>query len=494
MAKCELSIELDEADRFHEANGIISGVVHVTVDADVRCKGLEVESVWRTHGRGNVATGTNATETLFQGEWQGGNTFSYRFDLPISGWPPTYHGHFLNVDHYVDARAHIPWAFDPKDSAPFRVRPQSGGSDLSMAAPTSASSDVARIIVVIFAITFSLAILTVTFFTGPFALLVLIFPAAGFLFWFIRKFLPRWLLGEVSCDFLVDTVSPGEMVEGELKIRPNKSVAINAITLRLQSLEKVVSGSGSNRTTHKHVIHDQTILLQDSSTLSAGETHCFPLRIDLPEDAAFSLDLSDNKLLWNATLRVDIPRWPDWVQEIPVAVVPPEQLHRVGGRSSLQSDKANTTDQVNLPASEVTADAFTVPASIDNEAAEATEPAEAAGQGVTFDETVNHFWRLRDQRSEVETLAEAVSGLTLEMEARIERRLLYGGADDPHVYKDGYAVWARYTDPPLPMVLYVPHDFADDFEQIGHEIWRGFGTIVGWDGVHGRLQIKIERP
>ena len=31
------------------------------------------------------------------------------------------------------------------------------------------------------------------------------------------------------------------------------------------------------------------------------------------------------------------------------------------------------------------------------------------------------------------------------------------------------------------MVLYVPHELADEFEQTGRELWHGRGTIVGWD-------------
>ncbi len=41
-----------EPDALHEGGGTITGVVRVVVDADVKCSGLEVQSVWRTHGRG----------------------------------------------------------------------------------------------------------------------------------------------------------------------------------------------------------------------------------------------------------------------------------------------------------------------------------------------------------------------------------------------------------------------------------------------------------
>ncbi len=89
-------------------------------------------------------------------------------------------------------------------------------------------------------------------------------------------------------------------------------------------------------------------------------------------------------------------------------------------------------------------------------------------------------------------LVEAVAGLSFTMEAIVERRLLYSGDDDPHVFQDGYAVWAHYPEPPLPLVLYVPHQLADEFEQIGRDVWRGRGTIVGWDQRHRRLQVKLE--
>ncbi len=117
---------------------------------------------------------------------------------------------------------------------------------------------------------------------------------------------------------------------------------------------------------------------------------------------------------------------------------------------------------------------------------------EPASTELTFHETAGHLAAVRGNREQLGALVEAVTGLSFEITARVERRLLYSGDDDPHVYKDGYAVWAYYPDPKLPMVLYVPHDLADEFEQIGTEQWQGRGTIVGWDSLHERLQVKIE--
>ncbi len=89
----------------------------------------------------------------------------------------------------------------------------------------------------------------------PFRLIFLLFPLIGLVYWFFRKFLPRWILGEVVAEFPVTSQSvPVKPVQGELTIEPKKGVSINGIALLFQAREQCVSGSGSNRTTHKHVI------------------------------------------------------------------------------------------------------------------------------------------------------------------------------------------------------------------------------------------------
>ena len=470
MAKCDLSIELDQPDVIHPGGGTITGLVRVVVDGDVKCSGLEVQSVWRTHGRGNVASGTAGQATLFSGQWNEGETTEYRFELPIAQWPPTYHGHYLNIDHFVDARAKIPWSFDPKATASFMVHPTCGSEQAKVVKPVTEMNNLIGCIIGFMVLAFMAAFLTGMAVAGPFSLIFLALPTIGFLIWFFRKFLPRWLLGEVVGRFPVEMICPGETVEGELTIEPKKAVSINGITMQFQAREQCISGSGSNRTTHKHVFYDQTEVLQEATTLAAGVKHRFPLPVSLPADAPFSLDLDDNKLIWSATLRVDIPRWPDWVKEVPITVVPAVE----------SSEGVTTVPRVRTSAAPVEADRF-------------EEEPVAREEGITFAETVTHLWSLRDKRDQVEMLVEAVTGLSFKVEAFIERRLLYAGDDDPHLFEDGYAVWAHYPDPPLPLVLYVPHQLADEFEQIGRDRWRGRGTIVGWDHGHGRLQIKLEQ-
>ena len=463
MAKCDLKIELDDPDRVYWGGSTIEGVVRVRCDADVNCKGLSVKSVWRTHGKGNVDSGEVKSETLFAGTWTAGQDFEYRFQLPIADWPPTYHGTFLNVDHYIDARASVPWSFDPKASVPFTVRPRVSAED---AEPTRAAAEangmakyvIGAVLLVILGVAVAIMAMAGPFlacFFAPFALI-----AGGI--WFVRSFLPRYLLGEVQVDFSPENVIAGESASGQLIVRPKKAVSINAVTLTLQAREQCVSGSGSNRTTHKHVLFENTHVLQESTTLAAGGEHTFPFSVNLPSNAPCSIDLRDNELIWSSTLRIDIPRWPDWKQEYPINVAPAVNRESAEGPP---------------------------PAAISTAAEMSDSPSPSE---LTFDETARHIASVRNDRLQLETLVEAVSGLTFELAAEIERRLLYSGDDDPHVYPDGYAVWAHYLDPPLPLVLYVPHDLADEFEQIGSGQWQGRGTIVGWDTLHQRLQVKLE--
>ncbi|TWU40709.1 sporulation protein [Novipirellula artificiosorum] len=457
MAKCDLSIELEQDPGFlHQGGETLRGKVVVRVDSDVKCNGLVVESAWRTHGRGNVAKGTSESKTLYEGEWTAGQVQEYPFELRIADWPPSYHGHFLNVDHYVDARAKIPWSIDPKASVPFLMRPTCGTETATATTKTTQVNGIIGGCVVlvamsIFASVFMVAAASIIplFFFGFIAML-------GFGFYAIRVWLPKYLLGDVLCDFASTTVTPGDQASGELIVRPRKNVAINGITMKFSAREECVSGSGSNRKTHRHPFYETTEHLQASTTLAAGKEHRFPLSVSLPGDAPYSIDVSDNKLIWSTEIRIDIPRWPDWRQETALQVLPS------GDPAARHSGP------------------------------QPTAPSRSETDSITFAETAAHLWAVRDEPTQRGMLVDAVTGLSFQLAARIERRLLYTGHEDPHVFADGYAVWAHCDDPPLPLVLYVPHALADEFEQIGRELWQGRGTLLGWDDRHNRLQIRVE--
>ena len=120
MAKCDLAIEFERSDRRYRPGETVSGKVTVQVNAKVQCNGLTVKRLWHTHGKGNYAEGSDSVEeVVFSGEWWPGETHAYPFAFEVPAAPVSYHGEVLNVDHYVAARADIPWAIDPKAEEDF---------------------------------------------------------------------------------------------------------------------------------------------------------------------------------------------------------------------------------------------------------------------------------------------------------------------------------------------------------------------------------------
>lgn len=458
MSKPKLSVELAEPDRIYRGGDTINGVVRVEVDKAIACNGLFVQAGWRTHGRGNVASKTGDSTTLFQGQWQAGESLEYPFELIALDWPPTYHGHYLNVDHYVDARAKIAWSFDPKASTAFQVSASHVPANVGAAAtvPLVAKAFVGVIFAIIIAVFFTVGmgmVVGLGWIGVPFLLL----PLSGMVFWFLKTWLPRFLLGKVECELAEQAVVPGGSLTGELVLKPRRSVAINGITMKLEGREKVVSGSGSNQTTHNHVFFENEETLREAGTLMPSSQLCLPIAMKVPDHAPLSLKLTSNELLWNLEVRIDIPRWPDWVKKIAFQVVPPGE--------SVMSDPSEPV----MPKTDTGA-----------------EP------GITFEESVNHLWQVRGDADQRDRLVDAIAGLTFSVTAIIDRRLLYGGDHDANVYPKGHSVWAKFPNPELPLVLFVPHNMGEKFEQLGRQHWTGQATVVGWDRDHGRLQLAVE--
>ena len=467
MAKCDLSIELDHPNKVYSGGEKITGTIHVDVDADVRCKGLEVQSNWRTHGRGNVTKATTESVTVFSGEWMAGQRESYPFEVIAADWPPSYHGHYINVDHYVDVRAKIPWAFDPKASREVTVRPLAAPDDKINPA-TEISGCVGNVIgvFIVGAILAAMGGFIVALFQNIlFAIIVGAIVVPIIFFCLARYLLPKWLLGNVECELITPVVAPGETVKAKLAFRPKRTTQINSISAKLTGTEVCYSGSGSNRTRHNHQFYEERHELQGTAKLDPGIQKEFNVEFTIPDDVPYSFQVSDNSLTWNIEMRVDIPRWPDWTKALGLQIFP-------NGTDSPPAGTEKTQQTIGTPTSQ-------------------SLSAQSEDSDITFTETASHLWQLRDDPDQVDILVEAVLGMTFDIDTFIERRLLYSGDEDPHVYEDGYAVWARHREPPLPLVLYIPHNLGDEFEQAGRDLWTFRGTIVGWDHEHRRLQIKV---
>ncbi|HYW78786.1 MAG TPA: hypothetical protein VE890_04380 [Thermoguttaceae bacterium] len=328
MSKCDLKIEFDRPDRQYRPGEEVTGTVHVRVNREVQCNGLVVEHFWQTHGRGNRATGTKQSRVVFNGQWMAGESASYPFSFTAPAGPPTYRGHYLNVDHYVRARVDIPWALDPKKQEEYLLQPGSepygNRPDPRLVQPKSGGTGMASLGT---GVGLALLIFGVIL-CFPFGF-VMIPAGAVILFFSLRKVLAEKKLGKVDLQWGSVNVAPGGHVPLRLAFAPGGSARINAITAQLTGVERCVSGSGTNKSTHTHKLHNRTITLSGERTVSSGQPVRLECNVPIPQTKAYSFSASDNDLIWELEVRIDIPLWPDWIEKRVLTVRPNAEAQAV---------------------------------------------------------------------------------------------------------------------------------------------------------------------
>lgn len=314
MSACQLKIELDEPNRTRKAGELVTGQVVVQSDKDIRCKGLTVTSYWTTHGRGNTARGDVELSKLFEGEWQSGKEYRYPFKLATANWPPTYYGTLLNVSHFVQAQAALPWASDPKALVEYTLYAVDSPADL---APTSNQVKKSGWLGWIFG---PILLLLLAMFIPILLFLLIPISIIAAVYWVIRVLIPSQITGKVSYTIDSPKVAPGEELRGKCLFTPKRTSQINGILWTIKCEEKCVSGSGSNRSTHTHEVLSKKIQLAGPGALQAGQNQSFDLIFKIPPSAPPSLKFSDNEINWTCEFRIDIPKWPDWIKSLPITV------------------------------------------------------------------------------------------------------------------------------------------------------------------------------
>ena len=316
MAACKLVIKFDDS-RPRTGGEPITGTITVVPEKQVSCKGLVARCIWSTHGRGNIDTGQVDSQTLYEGTWLAGQEYTYPFKLNTATWPPTYYGTYLNVGHYVAAQAKLSWAIDPKAQVEFPVIAATAPDDLKPTTAPDKSNSVVGMVIGSIVLVFVLGIF------GAFMLFLipLIAVAAGLL-WFFKVFLPKRITGPVSCELKTPKIMGGQTVEAHLDFTPQRSSKINGVEWTISCVEACTSGSGSNRTTHRHQVLKETQRASETLQLKAGQKQSFDFVYVLPTSAAPSLKFSNNQTAWSVDGRIDIPGWPDWIKKMPLIVSP----------------------------------------------------------------------------------------------------------------------------------------------------------------------------
>jgi hypothetical protein len=349
MSKCELSITLERADRTFRPGEVVRGHVRVRTDAAVPCRRLVVVHHWRTHGRGNVRSGPEQGVSLFEGEWRAGEDQSYAFEVTLPNGPSTYRGHYLNIDHYVVAKADVPWSLDPTATVDIVLTGERGptydhGPQHKSGPPdVKAEGAMAAVGSVLIAGFFGVPGLGMLLGGAAFGVIglmrrdpalgfpglilmpfgaVLVAVSAGVAFALHKRTLAQRKLGTPVLTVEPRMAVPGQEVAVHLALTPRSPVSLTRGVVLLRGQERVVSGTGTNRTTHTHVFQLQEAGLDLPSDVRAGSTLQRSVVLAVPADAPPSFGASDNDLQWAVVVRIGIAGWPDWEREYPITVAP----------------------------------------------------------------------------------------------------------------------------------------------------------------------------
>lgn len=333
MSACELIVHVDRRGESYRPGEVIAGHVEVRVSSACKCDGLDVAVEYYTHGKGNVSHGRIVSERLWAGEWAPGE-HRYPFRLTAPDAPRAYHGELLNVEHRVRATADIPWAFDPEATQDIEiVHERHGGlavtwDEAKFAASSGGWGGMLGVGVVLLvgsgaAIAFDLAYGSGE---GPGIGCGITGAIFGLLAFFgaLKPYLARRKTGDVRVWLVQQRGggyrgSAGEGAGLDCRVKLAPGLALQAVTAKLVVRERVEKGSGSSKTTHTHVLHHDPIVLEPS-----GEpgTYAGRLRLPAPGAAPYTFTASDNAIQWLVEVRVDIPDWPDWEENIPLIAGP----------------------------------------------------------------------------------------------------------------------------------------------------------------------------
>jgi hypothetical protein len=335
MARADLEIRINKPDTTFYPGDTLEGEVVVYRSPDKKKGTLRLERFWKTHGRGNTASGGHSELVLKTAQVGTADQEIYPFTMKVPNGPFTYHGELLNVDWYLKARLDVPWAIDPKTQTSFGVHPgpepppapseikerinaqRSGKGATGPLAVVGAIFALAGLAVMAGAIADSDAPIFAVIFPGIFVAVGL-----GLLFAALRNKFASRKLGKVNLTVLPLEVGPGQEVACHLHFVPKSTVHLNHIKLILSCSEVVVSGSGTNRTTHRKELHRQEKNLVSGRDLRRGMPFDQDTTFSLPQRGPLSFAASDNDLIWQVRCEIDIDKWPDWTKELPFVVWP----------------------------------------------------------------------------------------------------------------------------------------------------------------------------
>ena len=306
MSKCTLSIEVPGHEESVAPGDELQVIVHVSCDKTIKCNGLSLTRGWRTHGKGNRDQGGKRMEELFRGSWEPGE-YSYPTTVTFPERPTSYHGTAINVDWYLEARADVPLAFDPKTELmvlvvdPTLPKPYTP-PELWAPQPVKLASGASGCMILSFiSMPFTVALM---FLKGP-SWGTLLIPAGIMAYTSIRKGKAAiQAVGQVAVEVYPSVIAPGEELHVMVEVHPEQSVQIEHITITLMAMESATSGSGTDTTTYREEVFKLEQVLGKDLQLSPTNRFDEEATFVLPITAPLSFEESDNEII--TTLKLEV--------------------------------------------------------------------------------------------------------------------------------------------------------------------------------------------
>jgi len=325
MSKCDISVSTTQTH--YKMGDIINGEVKVEVNKECKCDELKIKKFWQTHGKGNRTRGKADELVLFTGIWQPG-VYVYAFSFKLNFGPLTHHGHYINIDWYLNVRADVPWSADSKQEIDFVVEkgvdPIETDSEAHYRTQYNKykKSSAGTSLFKPFPLVFILLGMASIYFEWAFIIgFLFIFAGSVIYYQLIQSSLAEKKLGEVVCNVIETECRPGDTINASIGFTPKKNININTLTAKLIGKEMVVSGSGTRESRYTNIIFENKVVLVGPGDYQKD----FPIqkkcRFELPVDAAASFYTDDNKIVWFVEFEVDIPKWPDWINEVQIRVL-----------------------------------------------------------------------------------------------------------------------------------------------------------------------------
>jgi len=490
MSKCDISIDFDRSNRTYRGGETVTGTVGIRVNQEINCNGVKLTHFWKTHGYGNSDSGDKHEEILTEScQLRAGETLEFSFSILSECHPVTYHGHHINIDHYVRVEVDVPWAFDPKLEEEYILLPGkrpphlTGRRDEIVEVKKKTATEITSIggKIVVFLI-FGLLLVALSF---VMIMLVPLLVVGGLGYWIWKKMI-KSRVGNVELKTEHLIAAPGEPWPLELGFTSRKSFNINGITVKVQGRESATSGGGTNKTTQHHTVFEEVHTLHPAGQIIGGEPILKQVHIDLPETEAFSFDGGDNEVEWSAEVRIDMPLFPDWKERKVFQIVPREFLDDSDGTTAPRQEPHGT--QRDVSAVDGRSERFSDAEEFEADVSDMMKTAQADSGLPSIVGLLMEIVDAGQYGHEQRDIAAAAKGQVFDVTVEIDRLISTLGSQAGAGYHNGKTITGTVAGTDQTVQIFTRDSENIRIERLSRgDQWRTPATIHAWDSLYKRL-------